>query len=749
MSSPRSSLNLQELDNATDLKFTRLNVNQINEATLALLKKLEKLITSINAAKFVPAKYRNKYIHASAKLGIYYGFNQRKSNKTKEFFNNPLFKDAIVLFKEDIKTRYDSLAALELNESAYAKEMLDIFQTELDVAEIETQMLYADIIDGVTYTVAEQEIQLKKRAAYYVTLETNAKRFGASAEQMRDITLSKAFIDRYIALMKHRASFNNTLAPKKRIKISKEAQSILEKSLETIKPFEKDFTDSILDIAEMYHLIGVTLKEQNQLQQSEQVLLTAMEKWSDYYKLNNSYYPVMFITQQSLADVYRRQGRYKEAHDLLVKSIDQQIAFYGTEENTDVAKSYHYLGEVFEDLSDYEVATQWFGKSLEIKKTVAPNMMWMTKDAIYRVERKLQTSAELIDTFLPAFPKFNWNDHNTFKDYDANSISIDLQVLMNNELSNFQKAMVARRTLQLGTYFNHIKRSPYQAIQFNEYAEANLIDPVQKAWAKNHVAFSLQQMLAAYNADAKDELKNNGAVSEETNNEIAALMTKGREYYTQLIAEFGSKDRSVEETAILAFAYCIKALFEWELKNQRDSVESYREAIRLYDAANIKDDQVARVKNRYAQILSELEVHPDGHPTPLSVFEELEVYWHDFAHDNPYPTRFHHSFGDFLKKLYLQNKDIAYLERALEKYKRAEAILSSQLDAKGQPREAGYLKDVKGFIQSTEDTLSKAKSNPRLSFLTAPSAPPVLTLTTKDEADATATTTVTRKSSRG
>ncbi len=281
---------------------------------------------------------------------------------------------------------------------------------------------------------------------------------------------------------------------------------------------------------------------------------------------------------------------------------------------------------------------------------------------------------------------FDWNDYRTIESNKNKIAEIE---------SAIEKAMPSIGTLEererqalgllcykLGTFYNHIKRTPAPALEKLLIAEKILANK-ELAWTKNHIAFSYQQMLAS----AKRE-KN---VEKTEENKTQAI-----EYCSQVIKRHESleeKESDVESIKVTAFAYCVKALAEYEVNELEMAVKSYRFALDLYEKHGLLDDQYARAKNRYAQFLVDQKNYAEAN----KAFSELEKYWLEKQDDlNPYPARFYVSYADYLAKVQPENLTII-----LEKYKKAYEILRVT-DGEQSP----FTKDIFKKVSEIQEKLS-------------------------------------------
>lgn len=263
-------------------------------------------------------------------------------------------------------------------------------------------------------------------------------------------------------------------------------------------------------------------------------------------------------------------------------------------------------------------------------------------------------SGQSIKTVNESF-NFDWNDYRTFESNTPKVPELELFIKgmlpFLDILEESDKDEFAQLCYKVGTFYNHIERAPAEALKKLSIAAAILKDN-ELAWTKIHIAFSYQQLLFAYKKE------NNAALAKES-------ATSAMDNYKQVIKQYENIKEN-EAIKIIAFAYCVKALTEYEINLSPNDVASYRFALDLYEKNGLLDDQYARAKNRYAQILVERENDVEAN----KAFEELKMYWCENQDKcNPYPDRFHAEYADYLAKhsdvatkLYASSANLLYFK---------------------------------------------------------------------------------------
>ena len=400
---------LKELN--SQLNFNRYTLSAIDEATKEAVKKAGELINEINTSEENILELNLAYIQASLKVGTHAAIFKRESKTARSYLWHPQF--------------IQQLKAL--NETICNSENMPNDQLDLLSAETTNMILYIEALDG---SVKDIDVLLDKYFALRTTylnlqneeIDTNALTLDQTLNYFRDCLLGKEVANRYRAMMQHRLSMDRKNPDtKQRLDFSFKAQSNLALSISSLienrtfhinvaqnlsifhrSNLAKDYPLCLIDVAEMYHLLGVACKEESllptestdSLVRAEEALRTAWEYWDKAAAVTNSINPIVYITMQSLADILRRQGRLAEAGTLYKDVIQKQIVFYGTEDNTDVAKSLHSYGEFFESKKDYALALEKLTQSLAIKRKINSPMTSFTVEAIQRVRDKIA----LVDT---------------------------------------------------------------------------------------------------------------------------------------------------------------------------------------------------------------------------------------------------------------------------------------------------------------------------------------------------------------
>lgn len=468
------------------------------------------------------------------------------------------------------------------------------------------------------------------------TLFNKALDIYAVSDKTMEVQLARAFAFRYIGFMHHR---------------KKETQKALE-NIELAITIQRSFQDTFppvkLDIAESLHAKGVILIREGKLEEAEQQLLQAKKLEEEFCEATQHKHFLKFITMQSLGSVWLRQNKTMEALAILQKAYEEQTILCKTTVHADIAKTLHFMGDVYMQMGIYDQAVCAYQQSLDIKQTLK-----LDKDMVNVTENALRKAklAEKNKDF-----DFDWNNYHTIQP-NAEKIQ-DLEKFIEDTLPNKDKLddqakqEFGELCYKLGTFYNHIyikrepDRAPDLALQKLAIAKELLKSDEALGWVDNHIAFSYQQKLSA----AK---KKNNQEEVYENRELA------RKHYGKVIDDFNNNEGPINHAhaKLFSFAFCVRALTEYELNELRSALFSYQIALDTYEKINELDDQYARAKNAKARI------HVDNNELDLAaiLFKELEAYWYGAHYDssNPYLARFEYTYAEFLAKAYPKNLSLA------------------------------------------------------------------------------------------
>jgi tetratricopeptide (TPR) repeat protein len=653
----------------------------------------------LEAAKKIVAEKAADYPFFAQQLGLYYGFHKRQKANAEQYFT--ILLDA-------------AREAMQAEPST---------KNKLFYATALSFVAHADSIDGGFRPTPLDQY----KEVLTVLDEILAGMSGSEFEAIRlEFATLKGFTLRYTAMMYHRKNFDST--PEDRVLCFAQAEASITDALtiqraileqQTAEKADAQQLSAInADIAESEHIFGVIYTAQGKTELAMRALQAAKIHWLQTLNQGHTF---RFITEQSLGDLYRRQiatdeKAFEKAEKCLLSALRGHEHYFGTTVNADVAKTFHFLGNLYEDMKLYALSDHYYTRSHVIKSELrsAPSIIKATADAMLRING-LNFNLMIEDNHLLGIkeelikhPEFDWNLPVTFEAYKQNLPRHISNVQTIARIIHFlndrkEAADYYKKILELGTYYNHLGRDPEAALRYLVLTNTVHANNHPAMWAQLHKAFSYQQLLA-------------GAKKNHSAWEIDYFQKKAKEFYTPYLPK-PENNHDQAKVKIVAFAWCLKALTEYELvdlqalqtndaKAQADlktAVDSYKTAIEMYEEIAAIDNQYARVKNRYAQILAESPTPIPGHPKPIEVFRALEAYWQENADaTNPYPARFFVSYADFLVKV--NAVGTLQLARAIEKYKKAVELL------KVDPAlNANFIAEIEGKITEIQ------KKVPRLS----------------------------------
>jgi hypothetical protein len=412
----------------------------------------------------------------------------------------------------------------------------------------------------------------------------------------------------------------------------------------------------IVDIMEIYHLQGVRFIRQKQYQEAVQALENALEKEKEFNAHANTIHFLTYITMQSLAEAYCNIDQNILALKLLDETIAGQTALYGKREHTDIAKSLHFVGMAHANSQEWEESIAAYREALAIKvKELKPNDYMIL---IGQIEL-LKAADEYFD--------FDWNDFisiNRNKD-KVKFIEQFLASILNLERVRQEDKTAAQAYVNLhyhlGTYYIHIDGNSTIAKEHFDLALKSLTssdgDSKLCFWIRNHLAFCNQKNIYLLNQGLK-ELKS------KPDAEKRAILEKTKaDEIDSAYANFDSvaaheKDLTADSrelARIIAFAYAVRALVQYEAGELKASIKTYLHSVSIYINYNLEDegDQYVRVLNRLAMFFEE----DHQLKRAKTAYETLNGIWTQRAEfnkenklpQNIYEARFHDAYATFLE----------------------------------------------------------------------------------------------------
>jgi tetratricopeptide (TPR) repeat protein len=397
------------------LDFNRFNAHAISDATKEAISKTEEILLILDQIN-TSVSFKDlslAYVEVSLKVGIYAAIIERDSKKGRAYLWNILFisqiNHMIALCNKYDEVNYPVEESSTINvdevpdvvkESNVTNENLRIINPEEYnyfqslIASATSLILYVEAIDG------KKEGAALLRKKHDIVIEQFQEIADNNPRVRKEMELWAAFNDRYVALALHRQCMTAKTA-EQAFEFSMAAEKRLTLRLEIFaeQNIEQAFPGCAIDVAETTHLIGVAQKEQflaarkyslpnpdSFLINAENSLRKALVVWNRSTEVNHGKpHPIMYITKQSLADVLRLQIRFEESEKLYKEVLAEQIHFYGKKENTDVAKTYHGFGELYENMGNLPQAIEQLQTSLLIKEAISSNMKRFTQIALVRV----------------------------------------------------------------------------------------------------------------------------------------------------------------------------------------------------------------------------------------------------------------------------------------------------------------------------------------------------------------------------
>lgn len=225
---------------------------------------------------------------------------------------------------------------------------------------------------------------------------------------------------------------------------------------------------------------------------------------------------------------------------------------------------------------------------------------------------------------------FDWNQYASLAGNQKRASEVETQLKKISNYSKLSKAdqeALGKLLYKMGTYYTHIAREPNLAIPKMNAAEPLLLNPEDKAWNYDHLAYAYEQQY--------------------THTRQAADRERALYYSSKVITDMYPKTKNKE----VAFAYCVKGLVLNDAQDYAQAEVNLNNALKIYESLpDGKDDQYTRAKNKLADVI--LEQHGRDKEA-IAMLEQIKKYWamKSKPHTNPYAARNLISLGQAYLKI--------------------------------------------------------------------------------------------------
>jgi hypothetical protein len=701
------------------LNWDRGAIRVTDEELIPLLEKAKKLLTELmNPDLGDHPSISPKYYAAilAKQLGIYYGYHQRDFDLAIEYL-----------------TTYKQLA----------------IPGSLD-------QVHANMYLGYTSTIRpgyNDRTLFDQALADLATWEERRLTAGnLDPEKILEISVDRGYIECFLGLVIHRKSYQTTgISEQERVAFLEDAivhlkqgQVYQEAALATAASsaeLSNLHTQILIELPNTYHIESICHSKIPRRTEELAALDKAIELENKYKVKTGRDHFLLYVSLQNYS---RTNGLYLGKLEEAVKTL-QTIVLPGQQrlyrdkvtrvntDNLDIAKTYHFAGEILLKLKENREALQTFLLALEMKLRLKSSVLAFdvmdTQTQLLTAANNLvslenATDLPLLVKAMDAVIKLDWNNHQIIAGFEkllkpVTQLVDYLRPHLPEHHRELMKLLLAKM-YELGAFHNHLKRSqPHVAFTYLQPALAYLetrpvVDPELHYWMIDHLAFTYHQELAqSFNKDI-DYLRSRYALYEkEGADQLSAEEIRNYFYAKSMEAadkpmRFTSAD-PVIQNRIRAFAHLISSYNKFERQRsmtdqaQRiaelfEVVAECREAVQGYYDQNDYQEQVLRASNRLADITSALVVLLNlanrqdeiaQLPNPLAIYEANKAKRKELKTEagNPFAGRGYFSEAIYLStKLFKANdlsaENIEILRKAIEAYASAHAILAVSEGAK-------------------------------------------------------------------
>lgn len=248
----------------------------------------------------------------------------------------------------------------------------------------------------------------------------------AEEKDRPEILILKAICYQYLALMFHRQ------------KKMGDALFYINEAISIQKPLISDLPHLKIGLAECFHLKGVMLLRQNNLDAAEKQFEKAAQLEEEFCNATEAMHFLYATTLQSYAMVCAKKGYYQIALEKLQKAYQVQQVLFKTDVHADVAKTLHFLGEVYAMNQDYNSAIAYYLVALVVKKQIHYQdnfMVNMTQKALQEALNSLSQDnyEEMLKQYKKIYKALSGETKNKFVNQD-----VEFTELMKTKMMAFQ-----------------------------------------------------------------------------------------------------------------------------------------------------------------------------------------------------------------------------------------------------------------------------------------------------------------------
>jgi hypothetical protein len=653
----------QLADFAKRFTFDRFNIYQLygDTVTKAAIDQAAALVDRLtNSQAEIAKEYEAVCAEVSRKIGIYYAFCESDHVKAAKYFCNHRtvheLRTKVLENKEEIIAQHGSLE--------------NFSKKEVECADSYTLILYGQTHDGDEH--GQLLHYLESHLQEYERLEKSE----AHLAQHTEIDLSKALILDCLAV--------------KYLQITSPTPDDLEKTasyLNAATTIQKKYMSSdqlsIAELAYSYYLFSVLSQKKNDIEDAVSQANFAIQLHEQLHKITNHFNLKEFDIRQHHADLLRQLNRHQASKVALLKIITDQTQFYAPNSHPTIAKSYHYLARTCEAMREFSNAHLALKNAWTLEVNLHLPSADQTKAEMKRI-LKIQKIVERVEA-LKNLPTYNWCSYLTLKDYEKEFLTIGSligKLILDKDFLNAeQKSFLADQCYVMGSYYNHAKGIPANALECLNAAEKIIAPGYPAIWLQLQIAYQTQFTLSKVKRDNSINAAGKIAIGVDTAKKCHAILFSCANACSAIPQPQAD---SLEVNKMFLFSQYIAALLQIQLveinpapqsqHHYEAAMENLLRGLQANKFNNLENDLVLKVKALYAYTLTMME-HPPVDPKPI--YEELEQFLaRDPALTHPEGAKIFVHYAKELKKDYKKDKTkIALLNAVLDKYQKARTSL--------------------------------------------------------------------------
>jgi hypothetical protein len=461
------------------------------------------------------------------------------------------------------------------------------------------------------------EQALRDLAAHEKSLEA----FAELTQDLVKIRADKGYIECFLGLMIHRKSYQTPgISELDRLDLLDDAISHLKKGQKLQHAAMDDaegypeladlHTQLLIELPNTYHIESICHAKIPRRKEEIAALNQAIALENQYKaKIHKDHFLLYVSLQNHSSTMGLYLGKPAESLKVLQDVLKGQQELYKDKvtgeytDNNDIAKTYHFMGQILAKLERYQDAIEAFQLSFAMKLRLGSNLqafdMLETQTLMLNAAADLRASgsdntqnAPLMLKVVNTVLKLDWNDYKSFDGFKKLMkpllpvVDFLMHYLPEHDLLLIRDFL--QKLYELGAYHNHLKRiQPYNAFDYLspalDYCRANEleVDPVLHHWIIAHMAFTYHQELAqSFGKDlaylqSRYKRYSSESANGKTAEEIRKFFYDKSMEMAEIARNFTHHEDQREQSRIRSFGLLIYGYNKYELQRHISDKENY------------------------------------------------------------------------------------------------------------------------------------------------------------------------------